>query len=85
MKSALKIFLLVIVCLIAVKLLPVTLALGAGLAAMIAVVVALGASAVAVLLVAALVVTALLSPLWFPVLLLVGIIALIRRCSRTSA
>jgi len=85
MKAFLKILLLVVACIVAVKLLPVTLALGVGLAAVVGVVVVLGFSALAVLVCGALALAAVLAPIWLPVLLLVGIIALVKRCGRAAA
>lgn len=81
-KAFLKIVLIVIVALIAVKLLPLTLALGVGLGLAVVALAIAGVSIVATLMVAAIFLLALLSPLWVPVLLLVGLIGLIKRMTR---
>jgi len=82
MKSFLKIVLLVLVALLALKLLPLTLALGCLLALAIVPLAVVGVSAIVILCGVALVVVAVLAPVWIPVLALVGLIALIKRCTR---
>ena len=83
-KAFLKILLIVVVALIAVKLLPLTLALGVGLGLAVVALAIAGVSIVAALMVAAIFLLALLSPLWVPVLLLVGLIALIKKLARNG-
>ena len=82
MKSFLKVLLLVLVALLAIKLLPLTLALGCLLALSIVPLAVVGVSAIVILCGVALVVVAVLAPVWIPVLALVGLIALIKRCTR---
>ena len=82
MKSFLKIVALVVIALICVKLLPLTFALGCALALAVLGLVGLGVSAVAAFSLAVLVLAAVLAPIWIPLLLLVGLIALVRRCFR---
>jgi hypothetical protein len=82
MKTSLKIVLLLLAAVIAVKLLPVTLGLGILLGISLVGLVALGVSVIASLLGLACVVVAVLSPIWIPVLAVFGIIALIKRSRR---
>lgn len=84
MKQFLKIGLLVILALIAVKLLPLTFGLGFVLAGAMVALLALVASAVATLFAAMVGLAAVLAPLWIPILIVVGVIALIKRCTRNS-
>lgn len=72
----------VIAAVIAVKLLPLTLALGFGLGLAVVALALAGVGIIAALAVVAIFLAALLSPIWVPVLLLVGLIALIKRASR---
>lgn len=96
MKTFLKIFLLVLLSLVAIKLLPVLLVPFGVLALVVGFVVALvtgGAAAAAgvgfallgILLAAGLVVLAALAPIWILVLIVTGAIALVRRCLRARA
>lgn len=84
MKSFLKIFLLVLLALVAIKLLPLTLAVGCvlGLAAVGLVIV--GVSALAGMVAIAVGIVAALAPLWIPVLAIVGLMAVIKRCGRRT-
>jgi hypothetical protein len=84
-KTFFKIVLIVIAAVIAVKLLPITLALGLALGLAAVGLAIAGVSIVAALLVAAIFIAGILSPIWVPVLLLVGLIALIKRVSRGPA
>ena len=84
MKSFLKVVLLVIVAVIAVKLVPLTFALGCVLAAGVLGLIAVGASAIAALAGAVITLVAVLSPIWVPALAIVGLIALIKRCTRRN-
>jgi hypothetical protein len=84
MKGFLKIVLLVVVALMAVKLLPLTFAVGCLLAAAVLGLVAFGVSVVAVLFGAFVVVAAALAPIWIPVLAVVGLISLMKRPSGSS-
>ncbi len=85
MKTFLKVLLLVIVALIAIKLLPLTIGLGFVLGLLLVGLAAVGVSLVAGVSVVALALAAVLAPIWVPILLLVGLIALIRRATRRSA
>lgn len=85
MKTMLKIVLLLVAVVIAVKLLPVTVALFCVLAAALISVTVLGVSAAAVLLGATIGITVLLAPLWLPALVVTGGILLVRRVVRAQA
>lgn len=82
MKTFLKIVLLVLVAILAVKLLPFTLAAGCLLALLAGGLAVAGVSVLAGLLAVGLVIGALLAPVWIPVLVVVGLIAVIKRCNR---
>ncbi|MEO6244409.1 MAG: hypothetical protein ABIQ12_03155 [Opitutaceae bacterium] len=82
MNSFLKIFLLVVLVLVAIKLLPLTLAAGCVLGLAVGVLMIAGVSALAGVLAVAVGVVAALAPLWIPVLAVVGLIAVIRRLNR---
>lgn len=79
MKTFLKIALIIFAALVAIKLLPLTLAAGCiiGGAAVIALVV--GVSAAAVLLCVAAALIAVLSPIWLPVVAVLGVVSLCRK------
>ncbi len=79
MNSFLKIFLLVVLALVAIKLLPLTLAMGCVLGLAVAGLVLVGVSALAGMLAVAVGIVAALAPLWIPVLAIAGLIAVIRR------
>jgi len=83
-KNILKIVLLVVVAVIAVKLLPLTFALGGVLALGLLGMLAVGVSALAILLVGMLALAAVLAPVWIPVLLILGLIALIKRAGKST-
>lgn len=84
MKTFLKVILLVVVALVAIKLLPLTLGLGFATGLVLVGLIAMGFSLLAGLAALALVLGAVLSPLWVPMLLIVGLIALIRKATRSS-
>lgn len=84
MKTFLKVLLLVIIALIAIKLLPLTIGLGFAAGLLLVGLVVAGLSLIAGVAVLALVLGAVLAPVWIPVLLLVGLIALIRRATRRN-
>ncbi len=77
--------LLVIVAVVAVKLLPLTLGLGILLGLSIVVLAAVGVSALALLAGLAVLLAAVLAPIWIPVLALVGFVALVKRGNRRPA
>lgn len=79
MKTFLKVLLIVVAVIVALKLLPIALGLGCVVAAILAGLAVLGVSLAALLVCAALVVAAVLSPVWMPVLAIIGVIALFRR------
>ncbi|MBI5688758.1 MAG: hypothetical protein HZC55_01580 [Verrucomicrobia bacterium] len=81
MNNFLKIALLVVAALVAVKLLPLTLGLGFVLGLLVVGLLVLGLSLVAVVAVAAVALGAALAPIWIPALVVVGIITLIKRLS----
>lgn len=94
MKTGLKIFLVLIAALLVLKLLPVILVMGgfslAGLVvvvggllvAALGVLVLLGVSVSAAVLAVALVVAVALSPIWVPVLAVIGLIFLLKKAKR---
>ena len=95
MKTFLKVVLILIAAVIVVKLLPALVLIGGlslgglvlvglGLLAVGGVLGAVGLSVAAALLGIAAVVALALSPVWVPVLVIVGIVALVRRSSRRS-
>jgi len=79
MRTFLKITLLVIVALVALKFLPLTLALGCVLALVVAGLAVVGVSILAALLVALLLAAVVLAPVWLPVLAVLLLISLARR------
>ncbi len=83
MNTFLKVLLIALLVVIAVKLLPLTLLAGCIVAAGALAVVVVGASAAAVVTCVALAIAAALAPIWLPVLAIVGVIALIKRSRRT--
>lgn len=96
MKTFFQILLCVLLVVVAIKLLPFILfplVIGGGALLLIALlalggvvtVAGLGVAAAATLLAVAIALIAALSPIWIPVLAVVGIIALIRRSKRTAA
>lgn len=85
MKTFLKVVLLLIAAVVAVKLLPLTLGLGILLGVALVALAAVGVSALALILGLGVVLVAVLSPIWIPVLAIFGLIALIKRSSRRSA
>jgi hypothetical protein len=85
MKTFLKILLIVMAAIVAVKLLPFALALGCVVAAGMGVVAVIGFSLAAGLLGAALLLALVLSPIWLPVMALVGIIALVKKTGTKAA
>jgi hypothetical protein len=82
MKAFLKVLVLVILALVAIKLLPLTIGLGFAAGLLLVGFVALGLSVLAGVAVLALFLGAVLSPIWIPVALLLGLIALLRRAGR---
>jgi hypothetical protein len=79
MKAFLKIALLVVLAVVAVKLLPLTFALGCVLALAVLALMAVGVSLIGALLAAVVVVVVASSPIWVPVLAIVGLVALCKR------
>lgn len=84
MKTFVKVLLVGLVTLLALKLLPVILGLGIGLIVLLALAAALGLGAVGILLGLALGLVALLSPIWLPVLAIVGLVVLWKKLERTA-
>lgn len=82
MKTFLSALLLVLLAVVALKLLPLVFGLACALGALATLVLLAGASAAAVVIAVALVGAAVLSPLWIPVLAVVGIVALVRHRRR---
>lgn len=79
MKTFFKVLLIVVAVIVAVKLLPVALVFGCIAACLVAALAVLGVSLAALTVGAAIVVAAVLSPVWVPVLAIVGLVALCRR------
>jgi hypothetical protein len=84
MKAFLKVLLLVMAALIAVKFLPQLFALGWIIGVAIAGLLAIGVSVAAAMFGAMIALVVLLAPIWIPVLVLVGLITLIKRSTRNS-
>ncbi|MBI5771774.1 MAG: hypothetical protein HZA93_28645 [Verrucomicrobia bacterium] len=85
MKTFLLVLLILIGVVLAVKLLPFALGLVCVLAGVCALLALVGLSVVAGLACAGLVLALLLSPLWLPLLAIVGVIALVRKLTRKPA
>ncbi len=85
MNSFLKVVLLILVAIIAVKLLPAMLALGFLPGVAVVALGAIGVSVLGALCLASAVLLAVLSPVWVPVLAIIGVIALIKRSGRRTA
>lgn len=85
MKTFLKILLIALAVVVAIKLLPVTLLAGCVLAGMALLVLAIGVSAAAGLFCVAVIMAAALSPVWLPVLAVIGLIRLCRRPKAVAA
>lgn len=85
MKTFLKVLLIIALAIVAVKLLPLTLVAGCLLAAGIALLAVIGVSALAIGTCLGLGLIALLSPLWLPILAIVGIVMLVKRHNRSTA
>jgi hypothetical protein len=84
-KTFLKVLLIVVAAIVAVKLLPATLAFGCLLALGLFIAAAVGVSLLAIGFCLALVVLAVLTPIWLPVLAIIAIVMLIRRITRSRA
>ena len=96
MNTFLKVLLYIVLTLIAIKLMPLFalafMLAGAGLLVLaglvfsgVAAIAGFGVAGLTVVITALVAVIAVLSPIWIPVLIVVGIIALVRRSSRTTA
>jgi hypothetical protein len=81
-KTFLKFVVFLVVAIIAVKLLPLTIALGFVLGGAIVALAAVGVSVIALLFGLAVFLLTVLSPVWIPLLALIGLIALIRGSGR---
>jgi len=79
MNIFLKVALFLVLAVVAIKLFPLTLALGIILALMLGSAVFVGFSVVAAVLVVALAFVAALAPIWLPALAIVGVIALFKK------
>lgn len=84
MNTFLKILLIALLVVVAVKLLPVTLAIGCLLAGAAVLALVVGASAAVLLFGIVALLAAVLAPIWLPVLIIVGIVALCRRATAKS-
>jgi hypothetical protein len=78
-KTFLKVVLLVLAAVIALKFLPLVFGVGCLLAALLLGGIAFGVSAVAAFVACVIAVLAVLAPIWLPLLALVGLIVLIKR------
>jgi hypothetical protein len=81
-KTFLKVLLIIVGVLLVLKLLPLLFGLGVGLVILLTVAGLLGLGVTGILVSALVVLAVLLSPLWLPLLVIVGIIALVKK-SRT--
>jgi hypothetical protein len=79
MNTFLKIALFLVLAIVAIKLFPLTLALGIILALALGGAIFVGFSVIAAILVVTLAAVAALAPIWLPALVVVGIIALVRK------
>ncbi len=79
MNTFLKITLFLVLAIVAIKLFPLTLALGIILALTLGSAAFVGFSVIAALLVVALALVAALAPIWLPALAVVGVIALFKK------
>ncbi len=85
MKTFLKVLLLVAAAIVAVKLLPAMLGFGCALALGLLIAATVGVSLLAAGLCLGLLVLALLSPIWLPVLVVLGIVLMVRKLTRSTA
>jgi hypothetical protein len=79
MNTFLKIALFLVLAIVAIKLFPLTLALGIILALALGGAIFVGFSVIAAILVVTLAAVAALAPIWLPALVVVGIVALFRK------
>jgi hypothetical protein len=79
MKTFLKVLLLLVAALVCIKLLPFALGLACASLAVLGGLALLGASLAALFVTVALLAALVLSPIWVPVLLICGLVALCRR------
>lgn len=82
MNPYLKILLLVLAAIVALKLLPVTLALGCLLGLLLAGLVLCGLSVAVITALATVALAAVLAPVWIPVLVILALVALIKKVNR---
>lgn len=82
MKSVLKVLLLVVAALIAIKLLPLTVLVGCVVALVLAGFAFVGVSVFALIVGLGIVIAAVLAPIWLPVLAIIGVVALVKRSNR---
>jgi hypothetical protein len=85
MKTFLKALLVLVAVVVALKLLPFALALGCVIVACISVVASIGLTVAAALVCTGLVLALVLSPVWLPVLAVVGMFALVKRVATRRA
>lgn len=85
MKGFLKVVLLVLLAVIAVKLLPLTFALGCVLALAVLALTAVGVSFIAALVGGVIALVVALSPILIPVLAIVGLVALLKKSNDRPA
>ncbi len=81
MKTTLKVVLLVVLAVVALKLLPLTVGLGFAAGLFLVGLLVAGLSLVAAVAVLGLILAAVLAPIWIPVLVVAGIVSLFRRAS----
>ena len=84
MKTFLKVCLIILLALVALKFLPAIFGLGCAIAVSLALLVAAGVSLLAIGMCVALALVALFSPIWLPILAIVGLVMLIKRLSSSS-
>ena len=85
MKAFLKVVLLVILAVIAVKLLPLTFAVGCVLALGVLALTVVGVSLIAAVIAAVIALVVALSPILIPVLAIVGLVALLKKSNGRPA
>jgi hypothetical protein len=80
----LKVLLVILVTLLVLKLLPVVLGLGVGLVVMLSLAAVFGVGVAGILICVVLALALFLSPVWLPVLVIVGVVALCKKTGKTT-
>jgi hypothetical protein len=85
MKTFLKVLLVIVAAILILKLLPLALGLLVGLAALVAGIGAVAVGAIAAACCLAFIVIGVLTPIWLPVLVIIGLIALVKKLGNSTA